>query len=484
MLRSMTRRRTSHSRLLAAIVFTAAFLIGLTTSFVVEPWPHTPRSLLSSALAEVTATLSAAAPVSTEAPIATPDIALPDWTQAPPETDASFELAGLQPIAPAPVAPPVSVEEPNRFFTSGVIARGESLAYALRQQGIPREAVNKITTELARHYDFRRAQPGHSYRLTQDAEGRVVEFRYGTSAMEGFTLVLDGDRYAVRKDELELQPREVRIAGVVTSSLHDAVKALGESPQLASDFADIFAWDIDFTRSVRPGDEFRILYERLYFTDESGKESYLRPGRILAAEYNGTAGAHSAVYYETQPGQGGYYRPDGSSVQRQFLQAPVRYARISSRYTTARHHPILRITRPHQGIDYAAPKGTPIWAVADGRVIYKGYAGGFGNLVKIRHSRGYVSYYGHLSRFGPGLDVGDRVRQKQVIGYVGSTGLSTGPHVCFRIAQDGRYFNPAKLHTPAGDAVSPQRRPDFRVSRDALLARLDTGAHSAADEAL
>ena len=153
-------------------------------------------------------------------------------------------------------------------------------------------------------------------------------------------------------------------------------------------------------------------------------------------------------------------------MQRQFLQAPLRFARISSRYSAARHHPILRITRPHQGIDYAAPSGTPVWAVADGRVIYRGYAGGFGNLVKIRHSKGYVSYYGHLSRFGSGLKVGQRVRQKQVIGYVGSTGLSTGPHVCFRIAQDGRYFNPAKLHTPAGDAVSAQRRPDFLASRD------------------
>jgi murein DD-endopeptidase MepM/ murein hydrolase activator NlpD len=213
-------------------------------------------------------------------------------------------------------------------------------------------------------------------------------------------------------------------------------------------------------------------------------ESYLRPGRILAAQYNGAAGSHSAVYFESQPGQGGYYRPDGSSVQRQFLQAPVRYARISSRYSAARHHPILRITRPHQGIDYAAPAGTPIWAVADGRVIYRGHAGGFGNLLKIRHARGYVTYYGHLSRFAAGLEVGQRVRQKQVVGYVGSTGLSTGPHVCFRIAQDGRYFNPAKLRTPAGEPVAAQRRTEFLASRDALLARLDAAPLVATDEAL
>jgi murein DD-endopeptidase MepM/ murein hydrolase activator NlpD len=464
MLRSTTRRTVSQTRLLFATVFTAAFLVGLATAFIAVPWPNAPAAIVASL------------PVDGAVPAA--DVALAD--PATSAADAGIQLAALQPAAPAPA--PVS--ESGRFFTSGVIARGESLSYALRQQGIPRETVHQITSELARHYDFRRAQPGHAYRLTQDGEGRVVEFRYNTSSMEGFTLVLEGDRYAVHRDELQLDPREVRIAGVVSTTLHEAVKALGESPQLASDFADIFAWDIDFTRSVRPGDEFRILYERLYFTDQQGKQSYLRPGRILAAQYNGAAGNHSAVYFESEPGRAGYYRADGSSVQRQFLQAPLRYARISSRYSAARHHPILRITRPHQGIDYAAPAGTPIWAVADGRVIYRGYAGGFGNLIKIRHSKGYVSYYGHLSRFGPGMKVGQRVRQKQVIGYVGSTGLSTGPHVCFRIAQDGRYFNPAKLHTPAGDAVSAQRRPEFLLSRDSLLARLETGVQSAANEAL
>jgi len=469
MQRSTTRpRAVSETRLLYATVFTAAFLIGLATAFVAGRWSRAPEPVAWSPPVEAVAAL--------------PDLALTGLPDATPPADASLQLARLETVAPEPVAPPA--EESDRFYTSGVIARGESLAYALGQQGIPRLTVHQITSELARHFDFRRAQPGHAYRLTQDAGGRVVEFRYSTSPMEGFTLALEGERYVVRRDELQLEPREARIAGVVTSSLHDAVKALGESPQLASDFADIFAWDIDFTRSVRPGDEFRILYERLYFVDENGRESYLRPGRILAAQYNGSAGAHSAVYFESPPGQGGYYRADGSSVQRQFLQAPLRYARISSRYSAARHHPILRITRPHQGIDYAAPAGTPIWAVADGRVIYRGYAGGFGNLVKVRHARGYVTYYGHLSRFGPGLKVGQRVRQKQVIGYVGSTGLSTGPHVCFRIAQDGRYFNPAKLHTPAGDAVSAQRRPEFLASRDSLLARLDTGTVAAANEAL
>jgi murein DD-endopeptidase MepM/ murein hydrolase activator NlpD len=456
--------RLRDSQIARAAAFTAAFTIGLAVAFAFVP--------VLQASAPAHAALHAE-------PVAAPSGgAEPALAQGLPAE--AFELAAFEPAAP--VAAPVL--EPDRTYASGVIARGESLAYSLSQQGIGRQTIHRLTSEFAKHFDFRRAQPGHAYRLALDAEGNVVEFRYTTSPGEGYTLVLDGDRYVVRREELEPRAREVRIAGIVTTNLHDAVRALGESPQLANDFADIFAWDIDFTRAVRPGDEFSILYERLYIDDGKGGESYLRPGRIRAAQYNGAAGSHTAVYFETQPGQGGYYRADGSSVQRQFLAAPVRYARISSRYSAARHHPILRITRPHQGIDYAAPAGTPIWAVADGRVIYKGNAGGFGNLLKIRHARGYVTYYGHLSKFASGLKVGQRVRQKQVVGYVGSTGLSTGPHVCFRIAQDGRYFNPDKLRTPAGEPVAAQRRPEFLASRDALLARLDAGALVATDEAL
>jgi murein DD-endopeptidase MepM/ murein hydrolase activator NlpD len=235
---------------------------------------------------------------------------------------------------------------------------------------------------------------------------------------------------------------------------------------------------------IKAGDEFRILYEQLFRTDENGEEVFVRPGRILAARYSGASGEHTAVYFESAEGRGGYYRPDGSTVQRQFLMAPVRYARVSSRYSSARRHPILKITRPHHGIDYAAPLGTPVFAVAGGEVIYDGWAGGFGNLVKIRHASGYVSYYGHLSRFADGLHVGQPVSQKQVIGYVGSTGLSTGPHVCFRVAKDGQYVNPIQLPTPEGPPLSDDLKRKFQAHRDTILASLDSGTLVAADEAL
>jgi murein DD-endopeptidase MepM/ murein hydrolase activator NlpD len=386
---------------------------------------------------------------------------------------------------PPPEREPVveELQAPRLRITRGELAAGETLASSLRRHGVAPDVVHVISHELSPLFNFRRAQPGHRYRLTQDAEGALVAFSYQTSAVESYVVRREGDGWAAAQEEAELRPQVARIAGLVTSSLHGAVVALGERGQLANDFAEIFAWDVDFSHSVWSGDEFAILYERLYRSDEDEGKVYVRPGRILAARYRGALGEYSALYFELEEGRGGYYRPDGSSVQRQFLLAPLRYSRISSRFSSARHHPILKITRPHHGIDYVAPAGSPLWAVADGRVIYRGWAGGFGNLVKIRHDNGYVSYYAHLSRFAKGLAVGKRVQQKQVIGYVGKTGLATGPHVCFRIAKDGRYVDPRRLQTPTGDPVPAHLLASFQVTRDVLLAELDAGPLVAADKA-
>jgi murein DD-endopeptidase MepM/ murein hydrolase activator NlpD len=284
--------------------------------------------------------------------------------------------------------------------------------------------------------------------------------------------------------DADLVRRSARIAGVVSSTLYEAVRSLGESPQLASDIAELFAWDVDFSRRAQTGDQFAVLYERLYKRGPDGAaSSYVGPGRILAARYEGQVGRHSAVYFETDATRGGYFRADGSAIERQFMLAPLKYTRVSSRFSPARYHPILKVSRPHHGIDYAAATGTPIVAVADGRVIFRGRAGGYGNLVKVRHPNGYVSYYAHMSRFGDGLKVGDAVHQKQVLGYVGSTGLSTGPHVCFRVAKDGRFVDPASLRTPGGNPVPPSRLGEFVMARDALFEQLDGGARIVTEEA-
>jgi murein DD-endopeptidase MepM/ murein hydrolase activator NlpD len=385
-------------------------------------------------------------------------------------------IAALAWLAPAP-APALSGIEGLREgqkpgVVEGVLGRGDSLFGSLREHGVPPEAAQLVAREMKQHFDFRNARPGHSYRLARDAAGRVVEFLYQVSDTTRFRLSREGDAYRVTPERTNLLTRQARLAGIVTTTLYSAIRDLGESSQLAADFTEIFAWDLDFSRSSRPGDEFRILYERLYSSAPDGGEQYLGAGRILAAHYAGRAGEFTATYFETEPGRGGYFRPDGTSVKRSFLQAPLRYSRITSTFTHARHHPILNVTRPHLGIDYAAPAGTPVWAVADGEVIYRGWAGGYGNLVKLRHAGGYVSYYAHLSRFANGLRVGQRVEQKQLIGQVGQTGLATGPHVCFRVTRDGRYLDPARLAGPTGPPVPVGERHAFYSARDTLLGTL------------
>ena len=372
--------------------------------------------------------------------------------------------------------------QPLSVVTQGVLLAGEELGPVLRAKGITPVAIQLVSQEMRPLFDFRRSQPGDRYRLSQDAIGNVLDFRYATTPEESLHLFWNGHDFVVRREQAELIPRVERIAGIVETSLYRAIDEQGESPELASAFADLFAWDLDFTRNVHPGDEFQILYERLYRTDHDGYEFYVQPGQILAARFIGSAGEYAAVWYEGEAGRGGYYRRDGTSVQRAFLVAPLRFARITSEYSSSRRHPILKVSRPHHGIDYAAPEGTPLWSVADGTVIFKGRNGGFGNLVKIQHDSGYISYYAHLSGYARGLRVGRRVMQKEVVGYVGHTGLATGSHVCFRVAKNGHYVNPMGVASPAGKAIGEEQKTDFVLERDLLLGQLVAASSPYVDE--
>jgi murein DD-endopeptidase MepM/ murein hydrolase activator NlpD len=370
------------------------------------------------------------------------------------------------------------------LVTQGEIGKQESLASSLRRQGVAPAAIHLISTELRKVFDFRRSRAGDSYHLVQQVDGRVLDFSYSQGREESYTLTWKGTRYVAAKQTEMLEPHVAKIAGVVDGSFYDAITALGEQSSLATSFSKILAWDMDFSRSVHPGDEFAILYERLYAKRPDGQAVYVRPGKILAGRYSGRSGEHTVVYYENREGEGAYFRPDGSAVERAFLAAPLEFSRITSRFSNARRHPILNITRPHPGIDYAAPFGTPIFSVGDGVVEFNGRQGASGNLVRIRHVGGYTSHYAHLSSFARGLRVGDRVKQKEIIGYVGSTGLSTGPHVCFRVKKNGRYVDPMRIAKPAGPAIAYDRIDHFRDIRDQRLADLGRGPFIAANEAL
>lgn len=370
---------------------------------------------------------------------------------------------------------PAAPEVVNEVI-EGELKRGETLSSALGSHGVRASTIHAISTELLPLFDFHKARPGQDYRLVIDPNGRLLEFDYQITPDESIHLARAQDGlYEAVYDKSELVPQVVRISGTVHSTLYTAIDSLGETPSLASAFAAVFAWEFDFSRNTRPGDQFQILYERLYRETRDGQRHYVRPGQILAARYSTTSGRELEVlYFESENSRGGYYRPDGSSIERQFLTAPLEYSRISSPYSNARRHPILKVTRAHHGIDYAAPHGTPVWAVAKGTVIHRSRAGGFGRLVKVRHNNGYVSYYAHLSRYAANLRVGDKIDQKQVLGYVGSSGLATGPHVCFRVSKNGRYVNPSDIDTPPADPISLASWPAFAEVRDSAMLRLDS----------
>jgi murein DD-endopeptidase MepM/ murein hydrolase activator NlpD len=231
---------------------------------------------------------------------------------------------------------------------------------------------------------------------------------------------------------------------------------------LTISFAEILAWEIDFYKDVKEGDRFKVVVEKVYKGDQ-----FIRYGTIHALEYQGGSNVVRGIEY-----QGAYYHENGTSLRRAFLKAPLRFNRISSRFSYARKHPILGGTLPHYGVDYAAPPGTPMWAVADGVVVSSEWSGGFGNQVILRHMNGYRTYYGHLSRYGPGIRRGVRVKQMQTIGYVGSTGLATGPHLDYRLVKDGGFRNPLKETFPTGVPIGKGEMETFQKRKDEGMASL------------
>ncbi|MDR2251846.1 MAG: M23 family metallopeptidase, partial [Endomicrobium sp.] len=215
-------------------------------------------------------------------------------------------------------------------------------------------------------------------------------------------------------------------------------------------FADIFAWQMDFLTDTRQGDSFKIVYE----IENVKKRETKLSSRVIAAEYKTSSNSYKAFYFKTKNGTEGYFDEKGKSVKSAFLKAPLQFSRISSFFTEKRFHPILKITRPHLGIDYAAPSGTPVSSIGGGIVLKAHYSGGFGNLVIIKHANGYETYYGHLSKYAKGIKAGSKVKQGQVIGYVGMTGLATGPHLDFRIKLNGKFFDYLKMKQSPSIALS------------------------------
>jgi murein DD-endopeptidase MepM/ murein hydrolase activator NlpD len=257
-------------------------------------------------------------------------------------------------------------------------------------------------------------------------------------------------------------------SGEIQTSLFAAADAAGLSDGVAVQLADIFSSEVDFHRDLRPGDRFAVVFEAFYSNGE-----FVRTGRIVAAEFTNAGRTYRAIYFEDAQGRGGYYTPEGKNMRKTFLRSPLEFSRISSGFSTSRLHPILNSWRAHQGVDYAAPGGTRVRATADGYVQFVGQRGGYGNLIVVQHNNAYSTAYGHLSAFANGLHAGQRVNQGDVIGFVGMTGLATGPHLHYEFRINGVHQNPLRLAVPPGPPMTNELRTAFEESVRPLLEQLE-----------
>jgi murein DD-endopeptidase MepM/ murein hydrolase activator NlpD len=367
----------------------------------------------------------------------------------------------LPPVAVTPSVPP---PPPAPFV--GTLGKGRTFQDALAALGVAKDRAIQIVQAMRPHIDFRRLQPQDGLELHHDSSGDPVKLVYRQSPIDAVEATRTGDAWTASRLDVPVDRRFVVVSGTLRDNLFESMERLGEGPQLVLDFAEIFAWDFDFAADSQPGDRFRMLVEKVFTGDQ-----FVKYGRILAAEYESEGRVHVGVYFKDKEGSG-YYTPGGESLRRAFLKSPLEFTRVSSTFSRARRHPILGGLRPHLAVDYAAPQGTPVFAVADGTVESAGWSGGGGNTVVLRHRANFKTMYNHLSRFAKGIQRGTAVRQRQVIGYVGSTGLSTGPHLDYRVVKDGRFVNPLKQTFLPGLPISASSRGDFAQARDALLSQL------------
>ena len=367
---------------------------------------------------------------------------------------------------PPPAAPPAPIppiaQEPQLHTIEGDVRERSTLFQSLSEKNIPLRWIDLIISKLKPYVNFKKIKGG-TYRFITDVKGELVKFIYEASPTEIYEIEKDPQGYVAQKKKVFLETHLVKVVGEIRSSLFEAMDAVGEQDPLTIAFAEILAWEIDFYKDVREGDRFKVVVEKIYKGDQ-----FIRYGAIHAVEYQRGERIIRGIRYK-----GGYYNEKGISLKKAFLKSPLRFNRISSKFSLARKHPILGGVRPHFGVDYAAPPGTPIWAVADGAVTSCGWNSGFGYQVILRHMNGYITCYGHLSRFGPGIRKGVRVRQQQVIGYVGSTGLSTGPHLDYRLAKDGQFRNPLRETFPTGLPIEKGEMETFRQRRDEMSVWLE-----------
>lgn len=359
---------------------------------------------------------------------------------------------------------PVEEEYPH------VIASGMTLSSALRKQDVSPSLIHLLVEAAKPVRDLTRIMPGWRFQIVRTLNENISAIRFRFSAVDFLDLENVAGQWIAKPITVPTETRIVTFEGKVSSSLWESAEEAKMDPNLIADLAEIFAFEVDFARAVRLGDNWKISVEEKLVRGE-----HYDWGSITQAEFVNAGVPHEGILFRQNGESLGYFAPDGTNLKRMFLKSPIRYGRISSRFNRARFHPILQVARPHLGVDYAAPIGTPIRAVGAGTIEIAGWNGGAGKMIRIRHNGTYETAYKHLSKFAPGIRRGSRVEQGQLIGYVGNTGLSTGPHLHYEFYIAGRFVDPLSQKFPSGEPIPTNLTQQFQ----ALLGTLERGHNRA-----
>ena len=380
----------------------------------------------------------------------------------PAESLAAFDV-------PAPVdleLPPIVPAEPPSTIVDLLVKRGDTLEILFRRNGLSLTDLAAMVALPDASGALRILRPGDRLEIAH-RDGQVLSLRRELDDIKVLSIARGEGGFAANTIEREVDVRTTSGRGQIRSSLFEAGSAAGISDRTIMDMAGIFEWDIDFIQDVRVGDTFTVIYEELW---RDGVK--LRDGQIVAAEFVNQEKTFRAARFSDASGRAGYYTPEGRSVRRAFIRAPLNFTRISSNFNPSRRHPVLNTIRAHRGVDYAAPTGTPIRAAGDGKVLFRGAQGGYDNTIILQHGGNITTLYGHLSRFGSAR-AGARVNQGDVIGYVGSSGLATGPHLHYEYRVNGAHRNPRTVALPPADPIAAEQQAAFRAATEPLWRQLD-----------
>ncbi|CAD2261885.1 Murein DD-endopeptidase MepM [Stutzerimonas stutzeri] len=360
------------------------------------------------------------------------------------------------------------VAETDPLAKSVVVANGDTLSTVFAKVGLSPAVMHAVLASSPDAKQLSRLKIGQTLEFQLTEQGELASLRSKLNSLETLALEQTPKGYVFKKEQVKPEVSTVYARGEIDSSLFLAAKRAGLSHNLTMDLANVFGYDIDFALDIRKGDSFEVIYE-----EKTVEGQRVGTGNILAARFTNRGKTYSAVRYTSKDGTTSYYNADGTSMRKAFIRTPVDFARISSRFSNGRKHPILNKIRAHKGVDYAAPHGTPIKSAGDGKVLLAGRKGGYGNTVIIQHGQRYRTLYAHMQGFAKGVRNGSTVKQGQIIGFIGTTGLSTGPHLHYEFQVDGVHVDPLGLKLPMADPIAKSEMPRFMQQSQPLMARMD-----------